>query len=60
MSGVRATLIYALEPAWTGLFGYLVGERLGMLAWVGCICILFAMIVGSIRFDLVAKRRKRA
>ena len=60
MSGVRATLIYALEPAWTGLFGYLVGERLGMLAWVGCLCILLAMVIGSIRFDLIAKRRKRA
>lgn len=60
MSSVRATLTYALEPVWTGLFGYLVGERLGMLAWVGCMCILLAMIVGSIRFDLMAKRLKRA
>lgn len=60
ISGIRATLSYALEPAWTGLFGYLVGERLGTFAWIGCLCILFAMIMGNIRFDLIAKRRKRA
>lgn len=50
ISSVRATLGYALEPVWTAAFGYLAGERLGPIAWAGCVCILLAMIVGNIRF----------
>lgn len=48
ISSTRATLIYALEPVWTGIFGYLAGERLGLYAWIGCACILVAMIFGGL------------
>lgn len=60
VSSVRATLIYALEPVWTAFFGYLAGERLGMVAWIGCACILLAMVVGSLRVTLPRKGRKRS
>lgn len=42
VSSVQATLIYALEPAWAGLFGYFAGEALGLAAWLGCGMILLA------------------
>ncbi|HEY7416563.1 MAG TPA: DMT family transporter [Ktedonobacteraceae bacterium] len=61
ISSVRATLGYALEPVWTAVFGYFVGERLGPVAWAGCICILLAMVVGNIRLNIrfrVPKRRR--
>jgi len=51
IGGVRATLIYALEPVWAAVFGYLLGgDRLGIVAGVGCGCILLGMIAGRLRF----------
>ncbi|MBO0784020.1 MAG: DMT family transporter [Ktedonobacteraceae bacterium] len=52
ISSERATLAYALEPVWTALFGYLAGERLGLLAWIGCGCILLAMLAGNLKLRL--------
>ncbi|MBC8163297.1 MAG: DMT family transporter [Roseiflexaceae bacterium] len=48
ISSVQATLIYALEPAWAGLFGFLAGEALATLAWVGCGLIFAGLIVSSL------------
>ena len=49
VSGTRAALIYALEPMWAALFGYvLAGDKLSLLAWFGCGLILSGMIVGSV------------
>ena len=48
VSSTQATLIYALEPVWAGVFGFLAGERLGVLAWIGCGLILAGMIAGQI------------
>jgi drug/metabolite transporter (DMT)-like permease len=48
-SPTRATLVYALEPAWAGLFGYLAGQGLSGAAWIGCACIFLGMIVGGLR-----------
>jgi drug/metabolite transporter (DMT)-like permease len=49
VSGTRAALIYALEPMWAALFGFLLaGDKLGLLAWIGCGLILTGMIVGSV------------
>ena len=59
VSSVRATLIYALEPVWTALLGFLIGERLSTFAWIGCLCILLAMLVGSIRLNFAYKRARR-
>ncbi len=39
----RATLIFAMEPVWAGLFGGLAGERMGLLAMLGA-----GLIVASI------------
>ncbi len=50
ISSNRATLIYALEPMWAALFGYvLAGETLSLFAWIGCVFILLGMIAGGIR-----------
>jgi len=49
VSGTRAALIYALEPMWAALFGFaLAGDKLSLLAWIGCGFILAGMIVGSV------------
>jgi drug/metabolite transporter (DMT)-like permease len=49
VSGTRAALIYALEPMWAALFGFvLAGDKLSLLAWIGCGLILSGMIVGSV------------
>lgn len=49
VSGTRAALIYALEPMWAALFGFLLaGDKLSLLAWIGCGLILTGMIVGSV------------
>jgi drug/metabolite transporter (DMT)-like permease len=56
VSGTRAALIYALEPIWAALTGYLLaGDKLSLLAWIGCVCILSGMIagrMGKLRFSL--------
>jgi drug/metabolite transporter (DMT)-like permease len=47
VSGTRAALIYALEPMWAALTGYLLaGDKLSLLAWIGCAFILVGMIMG--------------
>ena len=49
VSGTRAALIYALEPMWAALFGFvLAGDKLSLLAWIGCGLILTGMIAGSV------------
>ena len=49
VSGTRAALIYALEPMWAALFGYLLaGDKLSLLAWIGCGFILAGMIMGRV------------
>lgn len=48
LSSTQATLIYALEPVWAALFGYLAGERLALTGWLGGALILVALLVGSI------------
>ena len=48
ISSTRATLIYALEPAWAGLFGVLAGETLSLPAMLGCLLIFAGMVVSGI------------
>lgn len=41
----RAGLIYTLDPVWSLIAGFLfLGERLGMLEWLGC-ALLFAAVI---------------
>lgn len=49
VGGIRATLIYAMEPLWAALAGVaLAGDVLSIPAWIGCGCILAGMIVGRL------------
>ena len=43
VSAIRATLIYALEPVFAGIIGWLAGERLGLSELTGA-----ALIVGAV------------
>jgi drug/metabolite transporter (DMT)-like permease len=56
VSSTRAALIYSLEPMWAALTGYLLaGDKLSLLALIGCSFILVGMTVGrmgKLRFSL--------
>lgn len=54
VSPTRATLIYTGEPVWAGVFGRIAGERLPLLALVGCLFILAGVLVSELKF----KRKK--
>jgi drug/metabolite transporter (DMT)-like permease len=48
MSAARTALAFAMEPAWTALFGYwLAGDRLGALGWTGAALIMIAIVVAE-------------
>lgn len=49
VSATRATLIYALEPVWAGVFGRIAGERLGPLGLIGGGLIVLAVLVSEWR-----------
>lgn len=49
VSPTRATLIYAGEPVWAGVFGRLAGERLGPLAILGGALIVAGVLVSELR-----------
>ncbi len=51
VSPTRATLIYAGEPAWAGIFGRIAGERLPQAALLGGLLIVAAVIVSEINFE---------
>lgn len=52
VSPTRATLIYASEPVWGGLFGRLTGDRLPLPALLGAACIVAGVLISG-------KERKR-
>lgn len=45
----RATLIYAGEPVWAGVFGRIAGERLPALALVGGVLIVAGVLVSGLK-----------
>lgn len=49
ISATRATVIYAGEPIWGGLFGRLAGERLPLLALVGCVFIVAGVLISGFK-----------
>lgn len=55
MSSAQAILIYALEPVWAGVLGYLVGETFTFLIGIGCCCILMGMIIGDLHLSFILK-----
>ncbi|UZW56999.1 DMT family transporter [Sphingobium sp. JS3065] len=50
VSATRATLIYAGEPVWAGLIGWVAGDRLPAIALLGGALVVAAVIVSEIRF----------
>ncbi len=50
VSPTRATLIYTGEPVWAGIFGRLAGERLPLLALLGCVLILAGVLVSELKW----------
>jgi drug/metabolite transporter (DMT)-like permease len=47
-SATRTALVFAAEPVFAGLFGYLLaGDRLGALGWTGCAVILAGIVVSE-------------
>lgn len=55
ISPTRATLIYAGEPVWAGVFGRLAGERLPVLALLGAALIVAGVVVSSLRLPKRSK-----
>lgn len=49
ISPAKATVIYACEPVWGGLFGRLLGERLPGHAFLGAACIVAGVIVSELK-----------
>lgn len=49
VSPTRATVIYAGEPVWAGLFGRLAGDRLPPLALVGAALIVAGVLASELR-----------
>ncbi|MFC0218457.1 drug/metabolite transporter (DMT)-like permease [Pseudochelatococcus lubricantis] len=50
VSPTRATLIYAGEPVWAGIFGRIAGERLGPIAILGAALIVLGVLVSELRW----------
>jgi drug/metabolite transporter (DMT)-like permease len=47
-SAAGTALVYAMEPVFAGLFGYLLaGDRLGAVGWAGCAIILAGIIASE-------------
>jgi drug/metabolite transporter (DMT)-like permease len=59
ISSTQATLVYALEPLWTALFGLWVGERLDPQHWIGGLLIVLALLLGSLPNDWATAVRCR-
>lgn len=49
VSPTRATIIYAGEPVWGGIFGWLYGDRLAGLAILGAAFIVAGNVVGELK-----------
>jgi drug/metabolite transporter (DMT)-like permease len=48
LSATRTALVFAAEPVFAGLFGFLLaGDRLGALGWAGCALILAGIVASE-------------
>ncbi len=56
ISPTRATVIYAGEPVWGGVFGRIAGDRLGLLAILGAGLILAGVLVSELGPRLMRPR----
>jgi drug/metabolite transporter (DMT)-like permease len=47
-TATQTALAFSLEPVWTAFFGFtLAGDRLGGLAWVGCVVIMAGIVIAE-------------
>jgi drug/metabolite transporter (DMT)-like permease len=47
-TATQTALAFSLEPVWTAFFGFtLAGDRLGTVAWVGCLAIMAGILVAE-------------
>ncbi|MGB0733585.1 MAG: EamA family transporter, partial [Pontibacterium sp.] len=51
VSPTRASIIYAGEPVWAGLFGWLAGEVLDVNALIGAAMIVLAVLISELKFS---------
>lgn len=56
VSPTRATLIYASEPVWAGIFGRIAGDVLSPFAILGAGLIVAGVIVSELRFGVTKTR----
>ncbi|MFC0179897.1 DMT family transporter [Thorsellia kenyensis] len=49
VSATKATLIYAGEPVWAGIFGRLAGEKMGLIGMFGGFLILVAVLISEMK-----------
>lgn len=49
VSPTRATIIYAAEPVWAGLFGYFAGDRMTALGLLGSASIVGGVLVSELK-----------
>jgi drug/metabolite transporter (DMT)-like permease len=54
----RATLIYALEPVWAGVFGAVAGEVLSARTLAGSGLIVLGVVVSGVRWSRLASQRR--
>lgn len=54
----RATLIYAGEPVWAGIFGRIAGERLSPYALIGALFVLIGIIISEFKPEWFKKRSR--
>jgi drug/metabolite transporter (DMT)-like permease len=58
ISATKATIIYAMEPVWAGIFGALAGEVLTRPALIGSALIVLGVIVSEIRWQALTSSSK--
>ncbi|HUE96486.1 MAG TPA: DMT family transporter [Longimicrobiaceae bacterium] len=60
VSATRATIIYAMEPVWAGVFGAIAGEAMTALTITGSSLIIAGILVSEIRVDRLLAPRAAA
>ena len=53
----QAAIIYAGEPVWAGIFGRLAGERLGVMALLGGLCVVLGVILSEMKWTRKKKSK---
>lgn len=60
VSATRATIIYAMEPVWGGIFGALAGESMTAAILTGSSLIVLGVLISELRWAACTFRRPRA